>query len=77
MTDQRDALVVEASLIRQHREIQALGLTGGFMLHYFQGKLRKITTGEGGPVMWEDGEQRLMFVPSVGYRKGEEHDRSG
>ena len=62
----RDGLVIEASIIREHREIEAVGMTGKIVLHYKSGSLERITAGDGGPVLW-DGEQRLHIVPSQGY----------
>lgn len=62
----REALVCEASIIRQHREVESVGMTGQLVLHYKRGELVTITAGEGGPVLW-DGEQRLHLVASQGY----------
>ena len=61
----REALLHEASIIRQHRELVELGASGKMRLEYLRGRLKRIVAIE--LVLWEDDEQRLCVVPAHGY----------
>lgn len=52
--------------IRQLREAKELQVTGHVTFHFNRGEIR---TGEATLVLFKDGEQMVMLVPSHGYKK--------
>ena len=61
----REALLHEASIIRQHRELVDLGASGKLIIEYRRGVLARITASE--LTLWKDGEQWLCLVPALAY----------
>jgi hypothetical protein len=54
--------------IRQLREAKELQMSGHITFHLNRGEIK---TGEASLILFKDGEQMVMLVPSHGYDKGD------